>query len=36
MSMLTNNQDMLDFIDSKVMKPSKLQFSKVYQFFLKL
>ena len=36
MSMLTNNQDMLDFINSKVMKPSKLQFSKVYQFFLKI
>ena len=36
MSMLTNNQDMLDFINSKVEKPSKLQFSKVYQFFIKI
>ena len=36
MSMLTNNQDMLDFINSKIMKPSKLQFNKVYQFFIKI
>ena len=36
MSLLSNHSDMLEFINSKILNSSKIQFHKVYQFFVKI
>ena len=36
MSLLSNHSDMLEFINSKIQLSSKIQFHKVYQFFVKI
>jgi len=36
MSLLSNHSDMLDFINSKIMQSKKIQFNKVFQFFIKI
>lgn len=36
MSLLSNHSDMLEFINSKIITSNKIQFNKVYQFFIKI
>lgn len=36
MSLLSNHADMLEFINSKIQPSSKIQFNRVYQFFIKI
>ena len=36
MSLLSNHSDMLEFINSKIQLSNKIQFHKVYQFFVKI
>lgn len=36
MSLLSNHSDMLEFINSKIQPSKKIQFNKVYQFFIKI
>lgn len=36
MSLLSSHSDMLEFINSKILPSSKIQFNRVYQFFIKI